>query len=345
MLRDGEAHRGDAAGAGLRRRARCASRTPWRRCELTSDPPGARIFLNGEARGVTPAQIDGICSGPAPRRGQARRRASSSRTCRSGKDEAVSLDCPIRPTLALPRRRGGRRRAASATSRRPRRRSSRTWRSSARSTSSPRRARPSTASSSRRRRRRPALAARRGRRARPRAQGDRAAGRGARGPGLPDRGAARGAAAAHGAAVPARRRQHDRRGARGRLRGERLLRRRARAPGRDASRAGGPGAGSSRWTRCCTRACPCCGSCRAARRSRPACSPGDVLLSLDGQAVKRTAELLAAVAAKKPGDKLIALQAAGRGVGSVPRVVELVLGETRARDPADTTRSSSTTRR
>jgi hypothetical protein len=30
---------------------------------LVSDPPGARILLNGEARGVTPAQIDGICSG------------------------------------------------------------------------------------------------------------------------------------------------------------------------------------------------------------------------------------------------------------------------------------------
>src|SRR5262245_37414738 len=30
---------------------------------LVSDPPGARIFLNGEAKGVTPAEIEGICSG------------------------------------------------------------------------------------------------------------------------------------------------------------------------------------------------------------------------------------------------------------------------------------------
>ena len=28
--------------------------------QLTSDPPGARIYINGDARGVTPAQIDRI---------------------------------------------------------------------------------------------------------------------------------------------------------------------------------------------------------------------------------------------------------------------------------------------
>ena len=63
---------------------------------LTSDPPGARILLNGEARGVTPAQIDGICSGKVrvevkhaagqvhqgPRAQQGRERSAS--TARSG---------------------------------------------------------------------------------------------------------------------------------------------------------------------------------------------------------------------------------------------------------------------
>jgi tetratricopeptide (TPR) repeat protein len=67
---------------------------------LTSDPPGARILLNGEARGVTPAQIDGLCSG--------RIRVEVKHTAGKfikdvvlGKDESMTLDCPIRPTLAF----------------------------------------------------------------------------------------------------------------------------------------------------------------------------------------------------------------------------------------------------
>jgi hypothetical protein len=53
--------------------------------------------------------------------------------------------------------------------------------------------------------------------------------------------------------------------------------------------------------------------------------PGDVVLAADGQAVKRTADLLGAVAAKKPGDKLV-LQVRGVAVGSAPRGVDLTLG-------------------
>jgi len=53
--------------------------------------------------------------------------------------------------------------------------------------------------------------------------------------------------------------------------------------------------------------------------------PGDVVLGADGQAVKRTADLIAAVSAKKPGDKLI-VQVRGAAVGSAPRAVDLVLG-------------------
>ena len=67
---------------------------------LTSDPPGARILLNGEARGVTPAQIDGICSGKV----RVEVKHASGKFIKDlvlNKDEAISLDCPIRPTLAF----------------------------------------------------------------------------------------------------------------------------------------------------------------------------------------------------------------------------------------------------
>ena len=49
------------------------------------------------------------------------------------------------------------------------------------------------------------------------------------------------------------------------------------------------------------------------------------MLGADGQPVKRTADLIAAVAAKKPGDKVI-LQVRGVAVGSAPRSVDLTLG-------------------
>jgi tetratricopeptide (TPR) repeat protein len=68
---------------------------------LTSDPPGARILLNGEARGVTPAQIDRICSGKV--RVEVKH-ASAGKFIKElvlNKDDAISLDCPIRPTLAF----------------------------------------------------------------------------------------------------------------------------------------------------------------------------------------------------------------------------------------------------
>ncbi len=67
---------------------------------LVSDPPGARIFLNGESRGVTPAQIDGICSGKL--RVEVKHAAGKFiKDLTLSKDESISLDCPIRPTLAF----------------------------------------------------------------------------------------------------------------------------------------------------------------------------------------------------------------------------------------------------
>jgi len=68
--------------------------------KLTSDPPGARILLNGEARGVTPAEIPEICSGKV--RVEVKHAAGKFiKDLVLEKDEAVSLDCPIRPTLAF----------------------------------------------------------------------------------------------------------------------------------------------------------------------------------------------------------------------------------------------------
>ncbi|HEY7512933.1 MAG TPA: PEGA domain-containing protein [Vicinamibacteria bacterium] len=67
---------------------------------LVSDPPGAKIFLNGEAKGVTPAEIEGLCSGKM--RVEVKHAAGKFiKDLVLGKDEAVSLDCPIRPTLAF----------------------------------------------------------------------------------------------------------------------------------------------------------------------------------------------------------------------------------------------------
>jgi tetratricopeptide (TPR) repeat protein len=68
--------------------------------QLTSDPPGARIYINGDARGVTPAQIERICSGRV--RVEVKDAAGKFITdLVLEKDQAYSIDCPIRPTLAF----------------------------------------------------------------------------------------------------------------------------------------------------------------------------------------------------------------------------------------------------
>jgi tetratricopeptide (TPR) repeat protein len=67
---------------------------------LTSDPPGARIFLDGEAMGVTPRELDGVCSG----RHRLEVKHAAGKFLKDivlAKDENVSLDCPIRPSLAF----------------------------------------------------------------------------------------------------------------------------------------------------------------------------------------------------------------------------------------------------
>jgi len=67
---------------------------------LTSEPPGARIYLDGEAMGVTPKELEGVCSG----RHQLEVKHAAGKFLKEivlAKDENLSLDCPIRPSLAL----------------------------------------------------------------------------------------------------------------------------------------------------------------------------------------------------------------------------------------------------
>lgn len=67
---------------------------------LTSEPPGARIFLDGEALGVTPREIEGVCSGK--HRLEVKHTAGKFlKDIVLARDENLSLDCPIRPSLAL----------------------------------------------------------------------------------------------------------------------------------------------------------------------------------------------------------------------------------------------------
>jgi tetratricopeptide (TPR) repeat protein len=67
--------------------------------QLRSDPPGARIFLDGEAMGITPKDLDGVCSG----KHRIEVKHVSGKFIQDvvlAKDESVTLDCPIRPSLA-----------------------------------------------------------------------------------------------------------------------------------------------------------------------------------------------------------------------------------------------------
>jgi PEGA domain-containing protein/PDZ domain-containing protein len=67
--------------------------------QLRSEPPGARIFLDGEAMGITPKDLDGVCSG----KHHVEVKHTSGKFVQDivvSKDESVTLDCPIRPSLA-----------------------------------------------------------------------------------------------------------------------------------------------------------------------------------------------------------------------------------------------------
>jgi tetratricopeptide (TPR) repeat protein len=67
---------------------------------LTSDPPGARIFLDGEPMGQTPRELEGVCSG----KHRLEVKHASGKFVQDlvlARNEGLSLDCPIRPSLAF----------------------------------------------------------------------------------------------------------------------------------------------------------------------------------------------------------------------------------------------------
>ena len=68
---------------------------------LTSEPPGGKIFLNGEAKGLTPAEVEGVCSGRIHLEVKHSSAGKFIKDFTLGKDEALTLDCPIRPSLAF----------------------------------------------------------------------------------------------------------------------------------------------------------------------------------------------------------------------------------------------------
>jgi tetratricopeptide (TPR) repeat protein len=68
--------------------------------QLRSEPPGGKIFLDGEAMGITPKDLEGICSG----KHRIEVKHSSGKFIQDvqmNKDESITLDCPIRPSLAF----------------------------------------------------------------------------------------------------------------------------------------------------------------------------------------------------------------------------------------------------
>jgi tetratricopeptide (TPR) repeat protein len=67
---------------------------------LTSEPPGARIFIDGEPMGQTPRDIEGVCSGK--RRLEVKHASGKFiQDIVLARNEEMVLDCPIRPSLAF----------------------------------------------------------------------------------------------------------------------------------------------------------------------------------------------------------------------------------------------------
>jgi tetratricopeptide (TPR) repeat protein len=67
---------------------------------LTSDPPGGLIFIDGEAMGQTPRELDRVCSG----KHRLEVKHPSGKFVQDialARNETLSLDCPIRPSLAF----------------------------------------------------------------------------------------------------------------------------------------------------------------------------------------------------------------------------------------------------
>lgn len=70
------------------------------RIKLTSMPPAARVFLDGEYKGNTPLDLNRVCSG----RHRFEVKHATGKYVEDimlEKDETITLDCPIRPSLAF----------------------------------------------------------------------------------------------------------------------------------------------------------------------------------------------------------------------------------------------------
>ncbi len=68
--------------------------------QIRSDPPGGRIFVDGEALGITPKDLEGVCAG----RHRVEVKHASGRFIQDvvlAKNEGLTLDAPIRPSLAF----------------------------------------------------------------------------------------------------------------------------------------------------------------------------------------------------------------------------------------------------
>jgi len=68
--------------------------------QLTSEPPGAQIFIDGEPMGFTPKTLDGVCSG-AHRLEVKHASGKFLQDIELDRNETLTLDCPIRPSLAF----------------------------------------------------------------------------------------------------------------------------------------------------------------------------------------------------------------------------------------------------
>jgi tetratricopeptide (TPR) repeat protein len=67
---------------------------------LVSEPPNARIFIDGEPMGQTPREIEGLCAG----RHRVEVKHDAGKFVQDivlARNEALAIDCPIRPTLAF----------------------------------------------------------------------------------------------------------------------------------------------------------------------------------------------------------------------------------------------------
>lgn len=67
---------------------------------LTSNPAGARVFLDGEYKGNTPLDLNRVCSG-SHRLEVKHTTGKYVEDIVVGKEEDLSLDCPIRPSMAF----------------------------------------------------------------------------------------------------------------------------------------------------------------------------------------------------------------------------------------------------